>query len=91
MPHDPDLAIGVEIRGVYDGISIWLYPDGRIVNQWASGDWAGSTRWAATEDYIEKHLAWLNAVLREQFPLPDTDELLGADGGDQQRDTAEDG
>lgn len=82
------LPIGVELRGVYDGVSVWLYPDGRIVNRWANDDWSGSQRWAATEDYIEQNLEWLTRVLRNEFPLPPLAD--GTDGDDQQRD-AEDG
>ena len=29
-----DIALGVEIRGVYDGVSVWLLKDGRVINRW---------------------------------------------------------
>lgn len=83
---DPALTpLGVELRGVYDGVAIWLHPDGRIENRFGGDEWHGSTRWKAIEQYIAANAEALSAVIRRQWPLPD-----GAEGQDQ-HGNAEDG
>lgn len=72
--------IGIEARGIYDGISVYAYADGRIVNRWDNDDWRGSTRWQATEDYIEASREWIESLVAAQFPPS------GAERDDQQGD-----
>ena len=46
--QDPDVAYLIEVRGVYDGWSIAVMKDGRLVNRWAGEP--GYERRAATVD-----------------------------------------
>ena len=46
-----EYAYLIEIRGVYDGWSVGVLPDGTWVNRWPEGDY----RYAATQAYIEAH------------------------------------
>lgn len=41
----------IEIRGVYDGWSIGVTPDGEYVNRWPKGDY----RYEATQEVIEHY------------------------------------
>jgi hypothetical protein len=49
MTDLPEGTIGIEIRGIYDGVSVWKLPDGTLVNRWPEGD----GRHAATQAWIE--------------------------------------
>lgn len=49
MTDYPEGTIGIEIRGVYDGVSVWKLPDGTLVNRWTEGD----RRYAETQAWIE--------------------------------------
>lgn len=43
----------IEIRGIYDGWSVYVDPQGYVYNRWDRGDtWS---RWAATEDWLDEH------------------------------------
>ncbi len=48
-----DIALAIEIPGVYDGTSCWLLKDGRLVNRWADSPWSG--RYRATQEWIDAH------------------------------------
>ncbi|MFF0546925.1 hypothetical protein ACFYTF_29220 [Nocardia thailandica] len=54
-----DIALGIEIPGVYDGVCCWLLKDGRIVNRWTRGP---SARYEATQQWIEANGAALRAA-----------------------------
>lgn len=44
-----DIDYGIEIRGVYDGISIWVHKDATVTNRWRG---FGGRRESATDEYI---------------------------------------
>lgn len=50
MTDIPADAIGIEVRSIYDGVSIWRMPDGSLVNRWPAED----RRHAATQEWIER-------------------------------------
>ena len=64
-----DIALGIEIPGVYDGVCCWLLKDGRIVNRFERGP---SARYEATQRWIEANGAALRA---------DNTDLLTAEAG----------
>ena len=45
-----DIRHVIEIRGLYDGWSIAVLNDGRVMNRWPEGD----RRHKPTQDYIER-------------------------------------
>jgi hypothetical protein len=47
-----DYVYLIEIRGVYDGWSIGITPDGEYVNRWDKDDY----RYAATQEVIERYI-----------------------------------
>ncbi len=51
MTDFPPDTICIEIRGVYDGVSAYLLPDGTYVNRWKPED---GRRYTATEDWIAR-------------------------------------
>ncbi len=51
MTDFPPDTICIEIRGVYDGVSAYLLPDGAYVNRWKPED---GRRYTATEDWIAR-------------------------------------
>ena len=53
MGDYPDDAVLIEIRGVYDGWSVALLPDGRYINRWKEGD----RRYKATQEWIDRMIA----------------------------------
>lgn len=51
-PNDEDIAYGIEIQGVYDGVAVWVLKDGTLVNRFA--DEPGYERRAARiQEYID--------------------------------------
>lgn len=51
-PNDEDIAYGIEISGVYDGVAVWVLKDGTMVNRFA--DEPGYERRAARiQEYID--------------------------------------
>lgn len=54
-----DIALAIEIPGVYDGTSCWLLRDGRIVNRWVRGPRA---RYEATQRWIDANGEALRAA-----------------------------
>lgn len=48
-----DIALAIEIPGVYDGISAYLLRDGTLVNRWAGT--GINSRYIATRDWIHLH------------------------------------
>lgn len=37
-PRDEDIAEYIEVRGLYDGVSVYRMRDGSYVNRWPKGD-----------------------------------------------------
>lgn len=56
--HIHELDYTIELRGVYDGVSIFVYTDGCLVNRWAEDDGSPSRgyerRFEATQKVIEE-------------------------------------
>ena len=52
-PRDEDIAESIEIRGLYDGVSVYRLNDGRYVNRWPKGD----PRHERVQAWIEKQAA----------------------------------
>jgi hypothetical protein len=50
--YPDDVATAIEIRGVYDGVCIWVLNDGRWINRF-EGD--GGRREQAIDRYIAEH------------------------------------
>jgi hypothetical protein len=46
----PEGTVGIEIRGIYDGVSVWKLPSGEMVNRWPVDDW----RHKPTQEWIER-------------------------------------
>ena len=51
--------MGIELRGVCDGVSVWVEPDGTMTNEWEhyKDDCPGShmrRRYEAAQEYIEQ-------------------------------------
>jgi hypothetical protein len=46
----PEGTIGIEIRGIYDGVSVWKLPSGKLVNRWPEDD----RRHKPTQEWIER-------------------------------------
>lgn len=60
QPMDYDqVEAGIELRGVYDGISVYRMKDGTLVNRWADREAPDhpmpgyERRYFATQEYIE--------------------------------------
>lgn len=47
--YPTDVETGIEIRGVYDGVCIWVLKDGRWINRWEG---EGGRRERLTAEYI---------------------------------------
>ena len=55
-PKDEDIDYGIEIRGVYDGVAVWVLKDGTMVNRFA--DEPGYERRAARiQEYIDFNMS----------------------------------
>lgn len=50
--RDEEIAYGIEIRGVYDGVAIWVLKDGTWLNRFA-GEPGYERRAARIQAYIE--------------------------------------
>lgn len=50
MTDLPEGTIYIEIRGVYDGTSVYKPPNGEYVNRWPKDD----SRYTATQEWIER-------------------------------------
>jgi hypothetical protein len=48
----PEGTVYIEIRGIYDGVSVYKLPDGTLVNRWEPSDW----KYQATQDWIARQL-----------------------------------
>lgn len=56
-----DIALGIEIPGLYDGTAVWLLKDGRLVNRLArQGGWGDRAR--RVDEWIAQH----GNAIREQ-------------------------
>lgn len=53
MNEFPEGTIYIEIRGIYDGTSVYLLPSGEYVNRWPEGD----RRHERTQRWIERAVA----------------------------------
>jgi hypothetical protein len=51
-PNDDDIAYGIEISGVYDGVAVWVLKDGTMVNRFA-GEPGYERRAARIQEYID--------------------------------------
>lgn len=60
--------IGVEVRGLGDGVAVWLEPDDTLTNRWA-GVPGCETRAAAIDAWIETYLADLTAEFADDDVL----------------------
>jgi hypothetical protein len=49
---EDDIAYGVELQGVYDGVAYWVLHDGRWVNLFRG---EGSRREQLVDEHIAKH------------------------------------
>lgn len=56
-----NIALGIEIRGIYDGICCWLMTDGRIINRFDDGEWPRGMR-EATQRWIDANSDALRAA-----------------------------
>ena len=52
-----NIAMRIEIRGIYDGVSVYKMKDGTLVNRWKPED---GRRYTETQAWIER------AALREE-------------------------
>ncbi len=52
-----DIALAVEIPGLYDGSAVFLLKDGRVVNRFAGTGWGSLP--ARVDEWIERHGAAL--------------------------------
>lgn len=50
-----DIAVGIEIPGVYDGIAVWLLKDGRLVNRFRQAPGWPAYRVKAADEWIASH------------------------------------
>ena len=48
----PVERMGIQLRGVYDGVSVWVEPDGTYTNRWA-GQPGLERRAAAAQAWID--------------------------------------
>ena len=67
-----DIALGIEIRGLYDGTAVWLLKDGTLVNRMAAMGW--HSRAKAVDEWIAK----FGDQIRR-----DNADLLTADGDEK--------
>lgn len=63
-PNDiDDTLVGIILRGVYDGVSVWQHPDGTYTNRWDDAlakhpkDTGIQRRHAAAQDWITRAVA----------------------------------
>ena len=54
-----DIAIGIELPGVYDGVAVWLLKDGRFVNRFRQSPGWSPHRVKAADEWIANHGATL--------------------------------
>lgn len=50
-----DIALCVEIRGVYDGTAVYLLKDGRILNRFRQSAGWSSRKILAVDEWIARH------------------------------------
>lgn len=50
-----DIALGIELPGVYDGIAVWLLRDGTLVNRFRQQPGWPAHRIKATDEWIASH------------------------------------
>jgi hypothetical protein len=50
-----DIALGIELPGVYDGIAVWLLRDGTLVNRFRQQPGRPAHRIKATDEWIANH------------------------------------
>jgi len=79
METDERIGIDGGYYGIYDGVIIWLHPDGSVINVFAG---EGSKREAATEKIVTAMRAF-----RDAFPENGDDDAqddqLGVDEGSE--------
>jgi hypothetical protein len=51
-PRDEEIAYGIEIPGVYDGVAVWVLKDGTMINRFA-GEPGYERRAARIQEYID--------------------------------------
>lgn len=69
-----DIALLVEIPGLYDGTAVYLLKDGRLVNRFAhAGGWGGLS--ARVDEWIARHG---DAVRRNNSDLLDASAMTAA-------------
>jgi hypothetical protein len=60
----PEGTIGLEIREIYDGVSVWKFPDGTLHNRWTPDD---GRRFGLTQEWIDRQRAFsLSQVMSKQ-------------------------
>lgn len=64
------LLLGVEIPGIYDGVAVYVYSDGRLENAFGDEAWNRTNRQRRIDDWIKEH----GAALRREHGLEDPDE-----------------
>lgn len=50
-----DIALGIEIRGIYDGTAVWLLKDGTLVNRFRQVPGWSSRTITAVDEWIAKY------------------------------------
>lgn len=50
-----DIALGIELPGVYDGIAVWLLKDGTLVNRFRQSAGWSAHRIKAADEWIANH------------------------------------
>lgn len=63
--HEDDIAHGIVLPDVYDGISIWVLTDGTLVNRWEHVPGCEG-RAARTDSYIAVHESAMRQRLLHQ-------------------------
>lgn len=56
-----DIALAVEIRGVYDGTAVYLLKDGRLINRFRCSNGWSEFRINAADSWIAEHGEQLRA------------------------------
>lgn len=52
--REDEIALAIEIRGLYDGAAVYLLRDGTLVNKFRGKNWGGHYE-AAADEWIAKY------------------------------------
>lgn len=67
-----DIALAIELPGVYDGTAVYLLKDGTLVNRFRHDGFGSAARIRAADEWITQHSNTIRAANADLLnPVPD--------------------